>query len=784
MSKSRLLFLIVLAFVPATGLADDYPPGTPDDIKAIFEKMKHGHMPTKAEQTRIMDWQKGMAAKVGVTPQTGPVRPDGIPVRVEATIRWKSNEASGESTAWTDEQLFATIDGTDDYNIKLADPSSHLSTLRFEPAGPPGQPVMTGGGSYTIEQPGHKITAKYEHVMGGMMLATSGHDDLLFPLTGGIGGEANGKECDVNNGCHDYHHAANDNFEGIHFPFAQEKHQWDVHEAVNGKPTPKPTMELHLQQFKDAIAKGGQQTISASENFSWHDGNVTASGFVTLKITIRPKPLELVIDEPVDYAKWTPIPVPTDPALKTLFEKGTRLTFHVHLEAKDKSTAVPVTPLEFHLRDVSTGKGIAGNYPKNGDTSPDLVFSSAPGTNQAIQIDRRDPTHATLKGPGTEAYVTVEATDTGAYGKLTAEAPALGLDGIDKRTEKYGVKVPQDDDGNHIADAWTDRFGFAGYPETWDEEAVPAQMRNKGDSLTLYEEYRGFVLLDDAGNKKWMRLEPDVDGVKRRKTFVLQKTGHADWIKEAVARFQQISSIRVYFVPNDNSGTERGPSDDVMNWLNFNSEASSTRAFVIRIEDRWAEYVCPGSTGQRIYGQTIRADADCGKVPEGPWKLKVIYLYPKIMQQYLAEMAQVFEGMTTGNMKSRGVQTQLYLLNATMQELVDSAKNNSAELFHELYVFSAFHEMFHSVGAYHHGGEGLLDFYDEDTGTTPSGIKEQAENCPLFYWATYYGVEFFLRRFDPSKTAWVTNKNHTDAGHPEVWALCDRENWPQVELKP
>ena len=63
----------------------------------------------------------------------------------------------------------------------------------------------------------------------------------------------------------------------------------------------------------------------------------------------------------------------------------------------------------------------------NADDNFDLIFSPpTDAVNQGIEIDENEPSLATLKD-ATEAFVTVEATDTGAYGKLKAEVQGVGL---------------------------------------------------------------------------------------------------------------------------------------------------------------------------------------------------------------------------------------------------------------------------------------------------------------------------------------------------------------------
>jgi len=56
--------------------------------------------------------------------------------------------------------------------------------------------------------------------------------------------------------------------------------------------------------------------------------------------------------------------------------------------------------------------------------------------------------------------------------------------------EIWYIRIPRDDDTNHIADAWAYNTGEA----TDDNETSPAGDGTNGDGFTRYQEYRGFMI--------------------------------------------------------------------------------------------------------------------------------------------------------------------------------------------------------------------------------------------------------------------------------------------------
>jgi hypothetical protein len=140
-----------------------------------------------------------------------------------------------------------------------------------------------------------------------------------------------------------------------------------------------------------------------------------------------------------------------------------------------------------------------------------------------------------------EVKLPIEALDYGAYGKVKARVKIAGR-WIDAKTVpgKPFARVPFDDDEDNIADSWEKEKGTLAHGPTWDEDPEPQGPQTKGDTLSHYEEYRGFWGIDGGQGGAWRRLDP-----KLRQHFVqdLGRIVKPDLVKQA-------SGIEVVLVDN------------------------------------------------------------------------------------------------------------------------------------------------------------------------------------------------------------------------------------------
>ncbi len=271
------------------------------------------------------------------------------------------------------------------------------------------------------------------------------------------------------------------------------------------------------------------------------------------ELTIAPESAE-------DYAKWDPVPAEEE----AIFGPSTPVRFTARIKPKDPKKGTPRGKIHFWLTDVSRQKGRCVNYPRGGEATDDLRFSSTQP--RGIRIDSEYARHVYTEETATEATVSVEALDTGAWGSLQATCDDLGLVAEDERTHLQSISIPMDDDRNHVADWWDTKFvGLLPKEPESDEETVSGQDA-KGDGITLYDEYRG-VVVKDGDRSVHRRLEPMV-----KEMFVLDPDRGLP-----PGPWKRISHLQAYRLADDlvDPGSNPGRSPLV----NFNAEDVAASPF-------------------------------------------------------------------------------------------------------------------------------------------------------------------------------------------------------------
>jgi hypothetical protein len=214
----------------------------------------------------------------------------------------------------------------------------------------------------------------------------------------------------------------------------------------------------------------------------------------TTKWYLTNNPEELVVDvEVVEYADWRP--------------EGSLVanTAGNHIEVKAtlrQANGGPPRELAlnftFELVEVSKIPGVAMNfppppYPRN---EPDLQFD--PLVNPDMLLTPSD--YSTAKTPDGEydsSSVAVGAYDWGAHGILLVTARMKNgrqIVGRLKGTTETRIRLPKRGPSSFIADAWKEDEKVTSQPDDFDEEGPADIDGHTGDGLTLFEEYRGFII--------------------------------------------------------------------------------------------------------------------------------------------------------------------------------------------------------------------------------------------------------------------------------------------------
>jgi hypothetical protein len=219
--------------------------------------------------------------------------------------------------------------------------------------------------------------------------------------------------------------------------------------------------------------------------------------------------------------------------------RGNSLDLTAKLQAK--GGGAPFTQAAYftwELTQSSKEPGYAMNMPpSNPGTDFDLKIES--GSPAFLTLDPTGQKAQTLAGQFTQATATIASYDWGAFGKIkvTAVMPdgeqIVGyLEGDTSQTE---IRLPKRSDSSLIADVWKQNNGTLGQADINDNESDPPGDGNGGDGLTLYEEYRGFIIggAHEEGN-------PNI------KDYFIVNTGGASY-QPGIKLFQSLSGLKVHY---------------------------------------------------------------------------------------------------------------------------------------------------------------------------------------------------------------------------------------------
>jgi len=261
--------------------------------------------------------------------------------------------------------------------------------------------------------------------------------------------------------------------------------------------------------------------------------------------------VDVVIDPPADYDAWLPT------AGESESTAGSRMEVTARLVTRDgRPSTRKAKKFVFELTDVSSEPGTCMNFPlKDAAAGPDLAFE--PGVSRLKVTSDQSLRGETAEGSHLSATAIVSCFDFGAAGELKVTAEMDDGESIvgylrDDRT-RSALPIPFRENGSRIAAAWLKTARATGLADGDDSENDPVGDGFRGDGLTLYEEYRGFV--DRVGHRR-------VDPLKKE-LFVSDQLGDAD---AAFTHFEKITGFVVRLLPKETR-------DDRV--INFNRSATS-----------------------------------------------------------------------------------------------------------------------------------------------------------------------------------------------------------------
>lgn len=242
----------------------------------------------------------------------------------------------------------------------------------------------------------------------------------------------------------------------------------------------------------------------------------TASMNISYTLTVgNPEEVEAVIIPPGDYDKWMP------EAGDDENSDGNKLDVKVILQKKGQPGSKPAqgATFKFELVDVSKEPGICLNWPPKAQVKDPPDFDLKIDKDNPY-FDRKLPNNpaedgqsATSKGNLKEVTLSIVSHDYGAWGKLKVTA-TLEKDKttivahLKDKPDIEVLSIPEDNNGNHVADAWEEIVAPPGAAADSDDDSHPKGNGDAGDALSLYEEYRGFMI-----NGQHFRTDPNYKDV-------------------------------------------------------------------------------------------------------------------------------------------------------------------------------------------------------------------------------------------------------------------------------
>lgn len=419
----------------------------------------------------------------------------------------------------------------------------------------------------------------------------------------------------------------------------------------------------------------------------------------------KEKPLEVWVDAE-DYEDWIP-----EGNMDSPEKQGNKIT----LTARLMEGGEPADPkkrkadIQFVFTEVSHEKGICMNWPAPNAAKADDGLRILQDENK--NLDVKSQLEAATFSPVTETKLVVSSFDYGAWGVLKIKAKDQGGKELDIKVHgKAGseMKIPIDEDKNHIADSWKPEES-KGKSKEWDSETIEGQ-KNDGDGITLFDEYRGVVVQTGKGGREFTRLSP-----KTKEMFVLD----ADNIFPDAKWEEVTGGFKTYRMNESLVEPAKDPTAGAK--VNFNAPESGahpvyTRKIVSRT-DNPSDNPSPGFTEDHtinIFSARIQS-----RIQDDFVWLNTAILKP--------------ESLEGQELKEQGPAAQITYDDAYRAWTILTDSNQLSAVSAKLKTVIVLHEMGHACGltGVDHGVEKEVGG-QKVSDPTPKGQEDLARSCLMF----------------------------------------------------
>ena len=427
-----------------------------------------------------------------------------------------------------------------------------------------------------------------------------------------------------------------------------------------------------------------------------------ATAVITWEFTPeQPLDTEAVIVPGAAYPEWTP-----EGPSGSYQPPPIEITVRAHRAGKPGEDAPQGVRFKFELVSTSAEPGYCLNAPMEAfaDKEPDLTID--PSANPELTVTAKGQV-AETKTAAQEATVAISAKDWGGW--TTLRVTAILPDGkttvayVEGKASTRELALPQDDNGNRIADAWEREHGILqkNYPADWDGLEEPADHKFPGDGISLYEKYRGFEF--DGEHES---LDP-----KRKYLFVYDQY---DLHSKIPYDIQPIAGVSLRLI-DKNAWSGRGSASYGARVVNFNDgwgHVTDQHAVHLTLPDAAAVAEVGRAFGTNAAGVSAAVGTQMGTTwPDGP----DIFGPPKrtlLAWVYSSEIARdigrdLEDGWcTSGTIEVSGMIRRCL---AAKQYEQYEADHHAAleERFWGTVGLVVVHELAHTIGVQHH--EGVAD---------------------------------------------------------------------------
>jgi hypothetical protein len=242
---------------------------------------------------------------------------------------------------------------------------------------------------------------------------------------------------------------------------------------------------------------------------------------------------EVEMIPPDKYDQWEPQAGENEKSLGNYIDVG--IVAHTKGDPESKPPQ-KILKYKIQLEGTSKEQGVDLNWPQNAPQKADYDMK-IDKDNPWIKLTDDDAQMAETKEENLLQFtVTINSHDWGSWTKLkvTAELEdhSIVVAHVRGHADQESLALPKDDNSNHIADWWEHWFSIKNASEDADEDDTPRGDGDNGDSIALYDEYRGLHIQGEH-----QRLSPEY-----KELFIWDQHGLGAGI------FPKATGISVYLI--------------------------------------------------------------------------------------------------------------------------------------------------------------------------------------------------------------------------------------------